>query len=189
MAALARDLAVEFKDVPTILNEHGLTQQQYDHLKIVPYFEQVLKQAVADWNKPGSTRERIALQAQFLLERSLPTMGTRLESDKEALGNVIEGIKTLADLGGVTNQPQQPAAQEKFIINIDLSGNGPAHGQVFETSRPIIDVPTIRPEPQGESAPTTIQPEPEGPKPMAKLQQIPIGLGALAAVRTEPEGH
>lgn len=184
MAALARDLAVEFKDVPTILTEHGLTQQQYDHLKTVPYFDRVLKQAVEDWNKPGSTRERIALQAQFLLERSLPTMGSRLEVGTEALGNVIEGIKTLADLGGVTNQPQQAQAQEKFIINIDLGGDR----QVFETARPVIvdaqatGLLAVQSLPEGDGAAEPVRKDPVASREQPELQHEPAGPGTAPTV-------
>lgn len=166
MSALAHDLAIELLPVPDILKHHGLTRAQYDHLLTVPVFEAMLKQACELWHQPTSVPERLALQSQLIVEKTLPVVGGRIRNEREDLPAVIEGMKALMKLGGLGEAKQAQGPQDRFVINIDLGGDR----ITFDSAAPVIDASRTTP-----LSPTDIQTLPEGERDRPALQSEPQG--------------
>jgi hypothetical protein len=121
LAGIARDIATNIRELPDILLERGITEDQYK-TQIEPnsYFQSVLQTYVREWESIGSTKMRIILQAQFALEDKLPVLAGRMSHPNEDLADVATVAKFLKELAGVgpaaTNAPSE--AKERFSIQI-----------------------------------------------------------------------
>lgn len=170
MSALAHDLAIELLPVDDILKSHNLTREQYDYMLKVPVFDAMLKQACELWHKPSSVPDRLALQAQLIVEKTLPVVGGRMRSEREDLPAVIEGMKAVMKLGGLGEAKQIQGPQDRFVINIDLGGDrlvfnspAPAGPQLLEAVGPI----------QGQDSPGALPQNPQGTGVAIPQQQDP----------------
>ncbi len=120
LAQIARAVAQDISLLSTILEKHGLTEAQYEHLqKNNAYFRSTLEQEIKNWQSIKSTEARLRLQAQAALESQMPTLAARMDTAK--LGEAVEAAKLLARIAGVDAAQSGPvAAGEGFTINIDL---------------------------------------------------------------------
>lgn len=125
LAKLAREIAMDIKERHVVLQEHGLSQVQYDFLEANnPFFKATLNAACAEWHAPLATDERIKVEAAAILEDSLPGLGARMQNKVEGLPGVIEAAKLFAKIAGVGERAVGTAnAGERFTINIDLGGD------------------------------------------------------------------
>ena len=139
VAEVVRDIAVNFLDEDELLKKHNLTKAQFTRLKTSPYFTQALEVAVADWAKPSSTDQRIAITSALALELCLPIVAARIHAKNEPLSGIVEAMKFLAKCAGI-GEPEgkgRGATTEKYIIHIDLGADATLH---VEKSRPILDL-------------------------------------------------
>jgi hypothetical protein len=138
VAEVVRDKAVNFLDETELLKKHNLTKPQYDRIAKSEYFQQALKVAVADWAKPTSTEQRVAIMSALALELSLPLVTARMHGRNEPLTGVIEAAKFLAKCAGIGEENRgQKGAQERFTIHIDLGADAVLH---VEKSRPTLEL-------------------------------------------------
>ena len=187
IAALVRDVAVAMEDMPTVLQKHGLNQQQYDSLATNQFFQRVLEDAVQNWHKPQSTKERVALAAAIALEDALPKIAARMSGAREALADVVETAKLFADLAGLgpkANQlPQQTG--EKFSININLGGDR-LH---IETTRPVEGIiGEILPDSQRPGDQAALRPIFEGERAALPIQTLAERATTMDTIQPVPEG-
>jgi hypothetical protein len=138
IGALVRDIAVDMQGLPEILKKHKLTSEQYQVLRRNTHFQNTLTAAVTEWNRPGSTLDRLALMAAMALEKAMPTIAARMSVKTEPLADVIAAAKLFASLAGIDAKNAPKQASEKFTISINLG----ADKQVYEKSRPLIEVGT-----------------------------------------------
>ncbi len=171
MVAFARDLAINSHDLPVLLKKHQLTQPQYEHLKTVPYFQEVSKQLAEEWHAPKNVQQRLAIQTATGLEEVLPGVIARAKIKNEPLAGVAQLVKVLADICGAnTSKNNAPATTEKFKITINLG----ADTEVYNKSKPSITV-----EHGVEAVPPSGSPSP--------IREIPEGLGNLLTLSPDPE--
>jgi hypothetical protein len=186
IAALVRDVAVAMEDMPAVLKKHGLTQQQYDSLATNEFFQRVLEDAVQNWHKPQSTKERVALAAAIAIEDALPKIAARMSAARENLADVVETAKLFADLAGMgpkANQIAQPTG-EKFSININL-GNDRLH---IETTRPLEGgVAAILPDSQRPGDAAALRPVIEGESAALPLANLTNRASEISAVQPLPQ--
>jgi hypothetical protein len=178
MSALAAELSRELYSVDDTLRAHHITRAQYDVLLKNEQFQKMLEQASKEWNAPTNVKERVALQAALLVERTLPTVGARLENQREDLPAVVEGLKLAAKLGGIGEGAQQAGPQERFVINIDLGGDK----LTFDTTRPV-QVPAQ----EGPRLLEAMEPSVKDRGTVA-LQEDAEGPGKSPPVQSKPEG-
>ena len=124
LAKLARDMAMDLKEIHVVLQDHGLTQAQYDYLEAYhDFYRQAYEAACIEWHAPLSTQERIKIEGAAILEDSLLGLGARMQNPREPLNNVVEAAKLFAKIAGVgEREAGSSAAGERFVINIDLGG-------------------------------------------------------------------
>ncbi len=125
LAKLAREVAMNIKEVPAILEHYKLTQEQYDHLKTHnEFFKQALHVTTIEWNSALTTPERIKLEAASILEEVLPRLGGRMANQAEGLPGVVEAAKLFAKIAGVgEREGADRAPGERFTISINLGGD------------------------------------------------------------------
>lgn len=145
LSKLARDMAMDIKERHVILQEHKLTQTQYDFLEANnDFYRNALAEACKQWHAPLSTQERIKVEAAAILEDSLLGIGARMQNKAEGLPGVIEAAKLFAKVAGVGEQSGgNVSSSERFVINIDLGGDqkitvstGPSTNPLPETDSP-----------------------------------------------------
>lgn len=125
LVKLAREVAMDIKDLSVVLAHYKLTQEQYDHLaKNHEFFKQALHVSVIEWNSALTTPERIKLESAAILEDALPGLGARMANAAEGLPGVVEAAKLFAKIAGLGEKEQGNSAPgEKFTIKIDLGGD------------------------------------------------------------------
>ncbi len=125
LAKLAREIAMDIKDVDVVLGFYHITLEQYAHLKEHnEFFKQALKVSTLEWNSALTTAERVKLESAAILEDALPRLGARMVSQSEGLPGVVEAAKLFAKLAGLGEKEVGNAApSERFSININLGGD------------------------------------------------------------------
>ncbi len=124
LTALAREVAINMRDLPSILAEHGLSDAQYKLIEQIPYYKQALDVLAKEWNSPRSTADRIALQALTALEQSTTKLASRMVNPHESLSSIASLASIFMELGRLKgNHGAAAAPSEKFVIQIDLGGD------------------------------------------------------------------
>ena len=125
LAKLAREIAMNIKEVPAILQHYKLSAEQYDHLKTHnEFFKQALHAVTIEWNSALTTPDRIKLNAAAILEDNLLRLGSRMGNQAEGLPGVVETAKLFAKIAGVgEREGADRAPGEKFSIIINLGAD------------------------------------------------------------------
>lgn len=125
LAKLAREVAMDIKDLAVVLEHYKLTREQYDQLaQHNEFFKQALHVSIIEWNSALTTPERIKLESAAILEDALPRLGARMANAAEGLPGVVEAAKLFAKIAGLGEKEQGTSAPgERFTINIDLGGD------------------------------------------------------------------
>jgi len=150
LSRLAREVAMNIKEMPDILMEFGLTQTQYDFLEAYnEFYRGALAAACKDWQSPRSTQERLQVEAAAILEDSLLGLGARMQHKGEPLPAAIEAAKLFAKIAGVGEREQSAIPSgERFVINIDLGGDTKVSVGVTPPSAPNVGGDSSGPLPQ-----------------------------------------
>lgn len=122
LAALARELAMDINELPTILARFGLTEEQLAALKQNRTFKKLLDGAVQAWTAASNTPERIRIEAGAAFEQVMPVITKRLQEEREGLDDVVKGARLLADVAGLGVSPAGMGG-ERVTINIDLGSD------------------------------------------------------------------
>lgn len=120
LAALAKEIAIDIRELDEILKDFHLTEANFIELSTNPSFRTMLDSALVEWNKAESTEQRIQFQAATALEDALPTLAARMSDKTETLTAAVDTAKLFAKLAKVDTDKTQFAAGEKFTININL---------------------------------------------------------------------
>lgn len=122
---VALDFAMDIHSEETILQKHGLSNAQYEYLREHnEFFKQALSQQAREWQRLGSTQERLRAEAAAALEAHMPTIASRMGSPSEKLSDVVEAAKLIAKVAGVDTSPDRSGpAGEGFEIVIDLGAD------------------------------------------------------------------
>jgi hypothetical protein len=123
LAALAREVVMEIRELRDILPTFGITPAQYARLAEHPTYKRIHDAIAIDWHGATNTERRIKISAAAILENSLPMLGARIGAVKEPLREAIEGAKLFARMAGVTYSEPETAREGKFVINIDLGAD------------------------------------------------------------------
>src|SRR5674476_1134848 len=123
MAKLAGEVARDIRELPDVLTDYKLTQEQYNYLQSNPFFKRVLETALIEWNSSLSVHDRIKIEAAAYLEQGMPKLGARMMKDSEELKDAVETGKLFAKIAGIGEDGSKAAPGEKFSIHIDLGGD------------------------------------------------------------------
>lgn len=122
---LVKEIVHDFKELDDILAEYGLTREQYEHLKVNPFFAKILSSETASWQASGNAQERSKAKSAILVEQLLDTFHARLSNRAESLDEVVKGMQVLMKIAGIgerVNQLAENAPKDKFVIQINMGG-------------------------------------------------------------------
>lgn len=121
LAALAREVAMDIKELPDILKHYKLSQEDYEKIAKIPFYAKALESAVIEWNSALSTPTRIRLEAAAIIEDAMPKLAARMKHQDEAFPAAIEAGKLFTKLAGLDAADKTGnTTGEKFTININL---------------------------------------------------------------------
>jgi len=123
LAHLAREIAMDIKELPVILKTFNITQLQYDGLLTNPFYKAALDAAIIEWNSALSTTARIKIEAAATLEAALPSLGAKMQKKDESLDAQVKAGQLFAKLAGIGESGQGPTSGERFVININLGAD------------------------------------------------------------------
>lgn len=139
LASLAREVAMDIKELPDILKFYKLTTATYDAICKNPFYKRALEVSTIEWNSALSTHERIRLEAAATLENALPGLSARMNNKDEAFPAAIEAGKLFAKIAGLdANVRADSAPGEKFTININLGADTKLHYEKDVTPIPVL---------------------------------------------------
>jgi hypothetical protein len=143
LAELAREVAMNIREVDDIIAVYKLTREQYDWLAAHhEFYKHALHVSTVEWTSALTTPERVRLESAAILEDALPRLGARMVNQAEGLPGVVEAAKLFAKLAGFgEKEAGERAPGEKFQININLGGDDKLTYQSKET--PTIEGSTI----------------------------------------------
>jgi hypothetical protein len=126
LAKLAREMAMNVKNVHALFAEYGIDEEKYYELMAHnEYFKRLREQYAMDWNATTSTAERVKIGSLASLEQLLPILTKRaLDEDKPEPLASMTGVGTLlAKTAGIGDGKTTPNASERFIITINLGAD------------------------------------------------------------------
>jgi hypothetical protein len=121
---LAREIAMDLRELDQILEHHLIDRQAFEQLKRNPYFCRVLSSEVEAWQSATNTGERVKLKAAAMMEELLPTLFERIVNPKEDLMKVVKGgelVTKLAGLNAEDNKNINPS--DKVVITINMGAD------------------------------------------------------------------
>jgi hypothetical protein len=126
LARLARDMALNVKNVHTIFAEYGIDEQLYYELMAHnEFFRKLRTQYKEDWITSTSTAERIKVGSLASLEVLLPlaTIRAQDEDKPEPLAAINGLLGVLTKTAGIGDSKPSPNASERFVITINLGAD------------------------------------------------------------------
>jgi hypothetical protein len=123
LAGLAREIAMEIREVPDILQTYKISAATYEKLKDHEVFTRLIDSARVEWHAAINTPGRTQIEAAAALEQAIPVAYARAISGNEAMNHVTDFLKLLADIGGVRKDPSKGTPGERFQININLGSD------------------------------------------------------------------
>ena len=121
---LAKEVAVDLRDLTDILADYKLTEEQFNRIKESSMFKRVYDATIIEWNSADSIHKRLGIISAMYLEENLPTLAARMVRNDEDLTKTIAAGRLLADLAGISKSGAAAGTVgEKFTININLGGD------------------------------------------------------------------
>jgi hypothetical protein len=136
---LAREIAMDLRELDQILEMHGVTKEKFEKLKVNPRFVAVLSSELASWGTALNTNERVKLKAGSMIEEFLPELYARLVDPRENLMAKVKGaelVTKLAGMGVTEAKVHDPSDRVTITINLGedkkLEFRKPLPAQVIE---------------------------------------------------------
>jgi hypothetical protein len=121
LGKLAREVAMNVRDLEDVLKDYNLTPDQYESfIAGNDHFKEMLQAAVQEWNSALSTPDRIRVEAAQYLEEQLPLLAAAIGAVNEPLSGRAEVAKLLAKLADIGETSRSGESGGKFSINIHL---------------------------------------------------------------------
>lgn len=136
---LAREIAMDLRELSEILKLHAITNEEFERLKRLPYFNKVLTAELEAWQAATNTQERVRLKAAAMMEEYLPELFKRMVDPNQDLMKAVKGaelVTKLAALGEADKGAFDPS--NRVVITINMGNDSKL--QVSKTLPPqVID--------------------------------------------------
>lgn len=129
--SLTREIAMDIRELPEILANHGISVEEYQRLTQQPRFVAVLREQIIAWTGATNAESRIRVKMQSMVEEALPSLYAELCKDGLTTAKV-ELVKTLMKGGNVGAEAKGENASDKVSIVINMGA------QRVETQQPIV---------------------------------------------------
>lgn len=122
-ARLAREIAVDHRELEDILKQYTITPEEWTKIQANPQFAKILESEILAWQSATNTAERTKLKTAALIEEWLPTANAELHDRAQGLPGRVELAKLLAKIAGMGERSDAVASGEKFSITINLGAD------------------------------------------------------------------
>lgn len=142
LARLARDMALNVKNVHSIFAEYEINEQlYYELLAHNEFFRKLRNQYKDDWNTSTSTAERIKVGSLASLEVLLPLATQRAQDEEhpEPLASITNLCNVLTKTAGIGDNKDTPNASERFVITINLGADTETFNKSIEVNPNDVD--------------------------------------------------
>lgn len=121
LSSLAREIAKDLRPLDEILAVHGVTEEQFEDIRIDPRFDRLLQSLIAEWSAAENTAQRVAVKSAALVEEALPVLYRDIVDSRIPLAQRVEGLKLASRLGKLgENDGVKEGAGSGFSIKIIL---------------------------------------------------------------------
>lgn len=137
LARLARDMALNVKNVHAIFAEYDINEQlYYELLAHNDFFRRLRNQYKDDWHTSVSTAERIKVGSLASLEVLLPLATERAQNEEhpEPLASITNLCNVLTKTAGLGDSKDTPNASERFVITINLGADTETFNKSIEVN-------------------------------------------------------
>lgn len=116
--SVAREIAMDIFELPVILRNHGVEDDEWDRMASSRGFQEMVREAIATWNSSLNVRERIEARTLGMLECSLQEMYRAIHDPEFSHNAKVELFKALSkNVGiGVKDGPGVNAGERVSIM-------------------------------------------------------------------------
>lgn len=140
LLSLTQEIAMDISELPTILENHGISTEQYEALARMPRFLALLRAQCIAWGKADNAETRVKLKSQAMVEQALPDLFQELVKPGLTTAKV-ELVKTLMKAGSLGAEQRDGSAGEQVVIQINMGEVQEKHvkpASVIDAT-PVID--------------------------------------------------
>lgn len=136
LVKLSREIAMDISGLDDILKRHAIDGETWGKIQHSHRFNQLLRNAVEEWESAGNTVERVKIKSATMIELWLEHANGLLHKETESLAGKTELAKFVARLGDMGLNGTRVAGDvgEKFSITINL---GADQQLKFEKALPV----------------------------------------------------
>ena len=139
LAALARDIAIEYLRLPQILAAHGISDEMWAEISANTQFINMAAQMKREWASASNAKERVKMKAATAVEALMPTMLEEIVKSTTPASQKNDIYKTMVKLGELEygNKDLNPTG-ERFVFNLNIAP-GVAPTVTVETPPKLIE--------------------------------------------------
>ena len=123
VAGLARELAMDLRDIDEILNLYKVSRAAYEKLKASDFFEKLVDAAKIEWHSALNTTNRVQIEAASIVEQAMPVIYARMIDPKAPLQHAVDAGKWLSEIAGLKRVPGSGDPGERIKIEINLGAD------------------------------------------------------------------
>lgn len=143
---LAREIAMDLRELPQILEHHCISRDEFERLKRNPYFIKVLQGETEAWQSATNTGERVKIKAAAMAEEWLPELFKRIINPKEDLLKVVKGGELVVKMAGLNAEDGKGSnPSDKVVITINMGADNRLQVAKQVTPQVIDHEPTLDP--------------------------------------------
>lgn len=121
LVKLAREIAMDLHPLEKILEVHAVSKEDFERLKVTPYFCRLLGAEIGAWQTAGNTQERVKLKAGAMIEEFLPGLYARMIDPKEDLMKAVKAAELATKLAGLgVSEARTIDPNDRISITINL---------------------------------------------------------------------
>lgn len=121
---LAREIAMDLREIDVVLEQHLVSRQEFEKIKRHPYFVRVLAAEREAWESAINTPQRVRIKAAAMAEDFLPTLYERLVNPKEDLLKVVKGAELVTKLSGIgAEEGKDIDPSSRVVITINMGAD------------------------------------------------------------------
>lgn len=124
MVKLAREIAMDLRPLDVILEMHQVKREEFELIKVNPYFVRVLSAEKEAWEAASNTAQRVSLKSAAIVEEFLPELYRRMVNPKEDLLKVVKGLEHVSKLAGMGKESERSTdLADKVVITINMGAD------------------------------------------------------------------
>lgn len=125
LVKLARQIAMGIKELSEVLFDNSLTLREFEVIKQLPHFNNILIAEMKAWEGGANTNERLRRKSAAMIEEYLPELYARLNDREEPLMAKIKALELASKMAGFSDKADGPIGTpgDKVSVIINLGAD------------------------------------------------------------------